>query len=407
MLIFDAIMLVVTILCQLFSHYLKSRAHVILEFIVLIFVILREVKVSVTGMQSWLRYIYAAFLTKNIMCRLQRNLLKPSTQTKAYVAQRDKRNSRSSPQFSKISLVNNFSFDPHQILMHHSWKVDDGRFIALLKLEFQWSIKPVRCSDIPKEKRLQFVTTQTKIKQQNSTKQSNDVHKNGHVSCLFKRYEERRVKKFLYQENLAKHPIIRRHERLLQRNSLRDTGIKIFASKDERIGHRELVSIVLENNTKSTNRKTQVSNMTEGWALPKVRKVTCLTPQQIDYSTRKFNDCIKHNTRWNLKPVTAEMESLNEKNIFAFNTSKLLSGNQSRSYFSRLESSQQKSVQIDECNEHNIQAFKEEQLIGEVIQRRQLQHKIHSMDQVDRTSSPKRANSSSEISVEWHSMRPK
>ena len=57
------------------------------------------------------------------------------------------------------------------------------------------------------------------------------------------------MKKFLRQDNIVKHLVAGRHERLLERNSLRDTGIQIFASKLERIGHRELVSVVLENNT--------------------------------------------------------------------------------------------------------------------------------------------------------------
>ena len=43
--------LVVTILRKLFSHYLTSGAHVTLRFVALIFVILREVKVRMIGMQ--------------------------------------------------------------------------------------------------------------------------------------------------------------------------------------------------------------------------------------------------------------------------------------------------------------------------------------------------------------------
>ena len=83
----------------------------------------------------------------------------------AYVAQIDKQNSRPSPQFSKISLVNNFSLDSHQVRMHRSWKVGHGRLIALPKLELQGSISTVRCSDTPRETRLQFVKTRSKSKQ--------------------------------------------------------------------------------------------------------------------------------------------------------------------------------------------------------------------------------------------------
>ena len=63
----------------------------------------------------------------------------------------------------------------------------------------------------------------------------------------------------------------------------------------------------------STNQKPEISNLTEAWTLPKLRKITRLTLKQILYLTRKFNDSIKHTTRWKHEAVAAEMERLREK----------------------------------------------------------------------------------------------
>ena len=170
----------------------------------------------------------------------------------------------------------------------------------------------------------------------------NDTYKYSYTSRLFECYEEGCVKKFLYQGNLVNHLTVGKHQRLLERVSLQDTGMQIFASKLEKISHRELVSIVLENTTNFTKQTSHILNLTEGWALPKTRKFTRLTSKQIEYLVSKFNDDIKNNIRWKPGAVAAEMEHLKDKGVFVFSATELLKPSQIRSHFSRLKSSQKK-----------------------------------------------------------------
>ena len=119
-----------------------------------------------------------------------------------------------------------------------------------------------------------FTTTQSKKKQYNSSKKSADIHKNIYTSRLFDFYEEGRVRKFLNPGNLVNHLVIGKHQRVPERLSLRDTGMQIYASKIERVGQRELVSVALQNTTSTANRSLIKLNLNDGWALPKIRKVT-------------------------------------------------------------------------------------------------------------------------------------
>ena len=140
-----------------------------------------------------------------------------------------------------------------------------------------------------------------------------------------------------------------------------------------------------------------MSHLTEDWALPKIRKVTRLTPKQIEYLTNKFNDGIKNNTRWKQEAVAAEIEYLKENGIFVFAENELLKASQIRSYFSRLKSNRQKEFKVDICADDDVEAFKEEQAIDEAAQRQRLQGKIHNYDQLQRATSPKRSASPTEI----------
>ena len=92
----------------------------------------------------------------------------------AYEARLDKQSSDPPPKLVKISLLNNFSLDSTGIHMHRAWKVGDGKPIPFTKLEQPKSISTITCSNTPKDKTLLFVTTQTRNKQQNLPKQSNE-----------------------------------------------------------------------------------------------------------------------------------------------------------------------------------------------------------------------------------------
>jgi hypothetical protein len=76
-----------------------------------------------------------------------------------------------------------------------------------------------------------------------------------------------------------------------------------------------------------------------------------------------------------------------------------------RSYFSQHKSSRQKDHRKEDYNNHDVEAFKEEQAIEEVVQRRQIRCKAHNKDQLERATSTEKAASSSE--KERHSMRNK
>ena len=101
------------------------------------------------------------------------------------------------------------------------------------------------------------------------------------------------------------------------------------------------------------------------------------------------------------------MEGLKDKGIFVFADNEFLKASQIRSYFSRLKANRQKKLQIEDCVDEDVEAFKEEQTIDEVVQRRQLWQKTHNLNQLERATSPKRLISSSEIPAKRYSMRNK
>ena len=194
--------------------------------------------------------------------------------------------------------MHNFSFDSHGICVNRSWKIGNGKFIAFSALETPRSINTINCSDTHNGKTLMFATGQPRTEQRNPSNRSTDVRKDTNISRLFECYEEGCVKTFSYQGNLVNHLGTGKHYWLPERVPLWDTGMQIFASKLERIGQRELVSIVLQSNYDSNKQKSHTSNLVEGWALPKVRKISRLTSKQVDYLTIKFNDGITNNKRW-------------------------------------------------------------------------------------------------------------
>ena len=220
----------------------------------------------------------------------------------AYEARLNKLASGLPCQLAKISLFNNFAFQPQGVRVHRSGKVGSGKLIQFSKPELPKSLSSIVCSGTPKGKIVSFTTTPSKNKERDLSKRSTSTSQSAYVSHLFDCYEEGCIKKFLKPGNLVNHLITGKHHRLPERTSLRDTGIQIYASKLERIGQRELVSISLQNITNAANRDPITYNLIEGWALPKGRKVTRLNPKQIGYLTNKFNDGVKktYDGNWKL-----------------------------------------------------------------------------------------------------------
>ena len=60
---------------------------------------------------------------------------------------------------------------------------------------------------------------------------------------------------------------------------------------------------------------------------------------------------------------------------------------------------------MEDCDNNDVEAFKEEQAIEVVVHRRQRRNKAHTTDQLERATSPKRPALSSEIIPKRHSMR--
>ncbi len=73
------------------------------------------------------------------------------------------------------------------------------------------------------------------------------------------------------------------------------------------------------------------------------------------------------------------MECLKDKSVFIFVDNEFLKASQIRSYFSRLKSNRQK-LNVEDCVDEDVEAFKEEQAIDKTVQRQQLRHKTHSID---------------------------
>ena len=84
------------------------------------------------------------------------------------------------------------------------------------------------------------------------------------------------------------------------------------------------------------------------------------------------------------------MKCSKNKGVFVFSENEFLKASQIRSYFSRLKSNRQNNIKVEDFDDADIEAFKKEQAIDEVVQRRQLRNKAHNADQLERTTSPKR-----------------
>ena len=61
------------------------------------------------------------------------------------------------------------------------------------------------------------------------------------------------------------------------------------------------------------------------------------------------------------------MECSKNKDVFVFSENEFLKASQIRSYFSRLKSDQQNNNKVEDFDDADIEAFKEEQAIGEVV----------------------------------------
>ena len=92
------------------------------------------------------------------------------------------------------------------------------------------------------------------------------IHISTHIRVDYSNVMKKVVSRNFYIKviSLIIHLTVGKHQRLLERVSLRDTGMRIFASKLERVSHRELVSIALENTTNFTKQISHILNLTEG-----------------------------------------------------------------------------------------------------------------------------------------------
>ena len=76
---------------------------------------------------------------------------------------------------------------------------------------------------------------------------------------------------------MIRHLAIGKHVRYIERLSLKDLGMQIYPSKLERIGDREMISILLENTASKSSSTSKRIILEEGWALQKSRQQTRLT----------------------------------------------------------------------------------------------------------------------------------
>ena len=108
----------------------------------------------------------------------------------AYEARLGKMATRPPTQFTKIKLVNNFSLESSGIRVHRSWKVGDGKFISLSKLELPDSISTILCNNTLNSKTALFAIAQAKNKPRDLPKRFTGTSKNIYINRLFDCYEE-------------------------------------------------------------------------------------------------------------------------------------------------------------------------------------------------------------------------
>jgi hypothetical protein len=306
--------------------------------------------------------------------------------------------------FPKITQLNNFAFESNSIRVHRAWKVGKGKVLPLKKQEpllgtvecsIHSSHRPHWSSTVRPPSNRQEATT-VPIEQSTTKK-----------GKLFECVEEGCVKKFIYQGNAIRHLITGKHERHVERLSLKDMGMQMYASKLERIGDREMISILLENTANKSSSTSTPMVLPEGWALPKPRRKTRLTEKQINYLTQKFDEGIEKNMRWKPESVVAQMETLKVNNAFYFPVDEILKAGQIRSFFSRIKSSRQKktNAKINECEEEDSEEFKDDQAVTERRKRYNLHDDVYPENTLSRTTSPKRRRPTPAIDPKRRSLR--
>ncbi|CAF1213063.1 unnamed protein product [Didymodactylos carnosus] len=123
-----------------------------------------------------------------------------------------------------------------------------------------------------------------------------------------------------------------------------------------------------------------VSNLKEGWALPRERKTVRFTSKQIDFLTQKFDEGLKTSTRWKPEVVVDMMHNFKVDGKFAFSVSEFLSAAQIRSVFSREKSKRAKvGVKVqktaDEEEQDDEESFRDGQALEEVLVRSAMHEK--------------------------------
>ena len=163
---------------------------------------------------------------------------------------------KSSFDFPKITQLNNFGFESTFIRVHRAWKV-----VPLKKQQPLWST--IECS-VHTSHHLQWSANIRLPSNKQADRKTHTEQAIGSKGNLFECVEEGCVKKFVYQGNMIRQLAIGKHVRYTERLSFKDLGMQIYASKLERIGDREMISVLLENTASKSSSTSKRIILEEG-----------------------------------------------------------------------------------------------------------------------------------------------
>ena len=246
----------------------------------------------------------------------------------------------------QITNYYNFAYQSNGLLVHRCWNIGSGLLIPRSQLSSDQMIAKLISSH-----RSGFVHdwVQTREKfddaamdvgdcdeQEEDSSQTCDRQKTIYGCDV----AEGCTAEFMKFGNYLNHIIIGNHRLTVEKSSMKDTAMKIYHSKLEKVENRRIISLDMSLTQMIDDEPTVLSR---GWALPIRKANTEFSPKQRTYLRKKFDEGVSGVKYWKPKEVVLDMDILKENGKFYFKAREILSENQIRSYFSRLKRERQLS----------------------------------------------------------------
>ncbi|CAF3854906.1 unnamed protein product [Rotaria sp. Silwood1] len=239
----------------------------------------------------------------------------------------------------QITNYYNFEYRADGLLVHRSWNVGPGLLIYWSRLNLDYRILDIVSNQIEG-----FLHNWVHTEEKNesdmmdiddcTTDESEISPRGGEGKALFEcDVREGCTAAFMKFGNLMNHILRGRHNPKPERFSLKDTAMKLYHCKLEEVGNRRMISIDIQE--KQINH-AETRPLSKGWALPIRKPHKEFSAKQREYLKAKFNEGVSGVKHWKPRDVVADMENLRVNNMFYFSASEILTENQIRSFFGRM-----------------------------------------------------------------------